>query len=85
VLGVLLFDADVLDQVAPRHVFTDAVAVADLLQVHAHEARKLFDGRPHPDQEALLRGERQLGVAHQREQFVVDTRLLYGAVSRTTR
>src|SRR5471032_988320 len=71
-LCVLLLDADVLDQIATRHVLANAVPVTDLLEVHGHEPGKFLDRWPYADHEALHGWQRQLGVSHQGKQFVLD-------------
>src|SRR5471032_2302841 len=71
-LCVFLLDADVLDQIATRHVLANAVPVADLLEVHGHEPRKSLDRWPYANHEALHGWQRQLGVSHQRKQLVLD-------------
>ncbi len=43
VVSMLLLHADVVHQVAARHVVAGAFAEADLLEVLGHEARELLD------------------------------------------
>src|SRR5690348_8864822 len=75
VFGVILLDADVAHEPAPRHVFTLAAAIARLHQTLRHVAGEALDGRPRADHEPR-RDRRVLVRAHLRPQFVFDDGLL---------
>lgn len=81
VIGVVLFHAQVADQPGAGQVFARVAAIAHLQQVEGHVLRKLFNHRPHANQEVTHDRVGQGGVAHALEQHMLgDAGTVGGAV-----
>ena len=72
VLDVILFDADIADQILTTHFVAGCTSIEQLQKIHGHVLWELFDDRPCTHHEAARRRFRELAVPHQLEEIMPD-------------